>query len=152
MHPADKSTVMAILHSTPEFLPREVVVAEELIDSFLTSPQESGYHILVAETDGKVMGYICYGETPLTEGTWDIYWIAVDRTRQGKGIGGALMRETENKIRELKGRLTIIETSSKPDYNKTRRFHSSQGYSEIALIPDFYTVGDGKVIMIKRLT
>ena len=143
---------MAILHSTPEFLPREVVVAEELIDSFLTSPQESGYHILVAETDGKVMGYICYGETPLTEGTWDIYWIAVDRTRQGKGIGGALMREMENKIRELKGRLTIIETSSKPDYNKTRRFHSSQGYSEIALIPDFYTVGDGKVIMIKRLT
>jgi ribosomal protein S18 acetylase RimI-like enzyme len=151
MHPADKSTVMAILHSTPEFLPREVVVAEELIDSFLTSPQESGYHILVAETDGKVMGYICYGETPLTEGTWDIYWIAVDRTRQGKGIGGALMRETENKIRELKGRLTIIETSSKPDYNKTRRFHSSQGYSEIALVPDFYAVGDGKVIMIKRL-
>ena len=143
---------MAILHSTPEFLPREVVVAEELIDSFLTSPQESGYHILVAETDGKVMGYICYGETPLTEGTWDIYWIAVDRTRQGKGIGRALMRETENKIRELKGRLAIIETSSKPDYNKTRRFHSSQGYSEIALIPDFYTVGDGKVIMIKRLT
>ncbi len=142
---------MAILHSTPEFLPREVVVAEELIDSFLTSPQESGYHILVAETDGKVIGYICYGETPLTEGTWDIYWIAVDRTRQGKGIGGALMRETENKIRELKGRLTIIETSSKPDYNKTRRFHSSQGYSEIAVIPDFYTVGDGKVIMIKRL-
>jgi len=143
---------MAILHSTPEFLPREVVVAEELIDSFLTSSQESGYHILVAETDGKVMGYICYGETPLTEGTWDIYWIAVDRTRQGKGIGRALMRETENKIRELKGRLAIIETSSKPDYNKTRRFHSSQGYSEIALIPDFYTVGDGKVIMIKRLT
>ena len=143
---------MTILHSTPEFLPREVVVAEELIDSFLTSPQESGYHILVAETDGKVMGYICYGETPLTEGTWDIYWIAVDRTRQGKGIGRALMRETENKIRELKGRLAIIETSSKPDYNKTRRFHSSQGYSEIALIPDFYTVGDGKVIMIKRLT
>jgi ribosomal protein S18 acetylase RimI-like enzyme len=142
---------MAILHSTPEFLPREVVVAEELIDSFLTSSQESGYHILVAETDGKVMGYICYGETPLTEGTWDIYWIAVDRTLQGKGIGGALMRETENKIRELKGRLAIIETSSKPDYNKTRRFHSSQGYSEIAVIPDFYTVGDGKVIMIKRL-
>jgi ribosomal protein S18 acetylase RimI-like enzyme len=142
---------MTILHSTPEFLPHEVVVAEELIDAFLTIPRESGYYILVAETDGTVAGYVCYGETPLTEGTWDIYWIAVDRTRQGKGIGGALMREMENRIRELKGRLAIIETSSKADYNKTRRFHTSQGYSEIALIPDFYTVGDSKVIMVKRL-
>ena len=142
---------MTILHSTPEFLPREVVIAEELIDAFLTSPQESGYFILVAEIDGKVAGYVCYGETPLTEGTWDIYWIAVDRARREKGIGTALMRETENKIRESHGRLAIIETSSKPDYNNTRRFHTLQGYSEIALIPDFYTVGDGKVIMIKRL-
>jgi ribosomal protein S18 acetylase RimI-like enzyme len=129
-----------------------VIVAEELIDAFITSSQESGYHILVAETDGKVAGYVCYGETPLTEGTWDIYWIAVDRTRRGKGIGAALMRETESNIRESHGRLAIIETSSKPDYNKTRRFHTSQGYSEIALVPDFYAIGDGKVIMVKRLS
>ncbi|HEX9896655.1 MAG TPA: GNAT family N-acetyltransferase [Dehalococcoidales bacterium] len=142
---------MTILRSTPEFLPREVVVAEELIDAFLSSPQESGYYILVAETDGKVAGYICYGETPLTEGTWDIYWIAVDRTRRGMGIGGALMKKAESKIRESKGRLAVIETSSKPDYNETRQFHTSQGYTEIALIPDFYAVGDSKVIMVKRL-
>lgn len=143
---------MTILHSTPEFLPREVVIAEELIDAFLTSPQKSGYFILVAEIDGKVAGYVCYGETPLTEGTWDIYWIAVDRTHQGKGIGASLMKETENKIRESHGRLAIIETSSKSNYNKTRRFHISQGYSEIALVPDFYAIGDGKVIMVKRLS
>jgi hypothetical protein len=62
------------------------------------------------------------------------------------------MRETENKIRESHGRLAIIETSSKSDYNKTRRFHTSQGYSEIALVPDFYAIGDGKVIMVKRLS
>ena len=140
-----------ILHSTPEFLPREVVVAEELIDAFLTSPGESGYHILVAETEGKIAGYICYGNTPLTEGTWDIYWIAIDRSQRRKGIGGALMREAENRIRKSNGRMAIIETSTKSDYSNTRQFHSSQGYSEIATIPDFYAVGDGKVIMIKRL-
>jgi len=142
---------MAILHSTPEFLPHEVVVAEELIDAFLTNSLESGYYILVAETDSKVVGYVCYGETPLTEGTWDIYWIAVDRNHQGEGIGGALMRETESNIQKLHGRLAVIETSSKPNYNKTRQFHISQGYSEIAVIPDFYAIGDGKVIMTKRL-
>ena len=142
---------MAILHSTPEFLPHEVVVAEELIDAFLTNSLESGYHILVAKTDSKVVGYVCYGETPLTEGTWDVYWIAVDRTRQGKGIGRALMIETEHNIQKLHGRLVVIETSTKPNYNKTRQFYVLQGYSEIALIPDFYAIGDGKVIMVKRL-
>jgi ribosomal protein S18 acetylase RimI-like enzyme len=143
---------MAILNSTPEFLPHEVVVAEELIDAFLTSSLESGYHTIVAETDNRIVGYVCYGETPLTEGTWDVYWIAVDRTLQGQGIGGALMRETENNIQKLHGRLVVIETSSKPDYKKTRQFYISEGYSEIAIIPDFYTVGDGKVIMVKRLS
>lgn len=143
--------MITILHSTPEFLPHEVVVAEELIDAFLTKSMESGYHILVAEMDSKIVGYVCYGETPLTEGTWDVYWIAVDRTRQGKGIGRALMIETEHNIQKLHGRLVVIETSTKPNYNKTRQFYVLQGYSEIALIPDFYAIGDGKVIMVKRL-
>ena len=148
---ADKTAVMMILRSTPEFLPREIVVAEELIDAFLSDGIDSGYHILVSLTDGKISGYVCYGETPMTEGTWDIYWIAVDQTLQGKGIGAALMKAAENKIKELHGRLAVIETSSKPEYNKTRRFHASQGYVEVANIPDFYEVNDSKVIMVKRL-
>lgn len=151
MYPADKSAVMEILLSTPEFLAHEVVVAEELIDAFLESPRKSGYHILVAEIGSLVVGYICYGETPLTEGTWDIYWIAVDPKRKGKGVGGALMKKAESVIKKSHGRLAIIETSSKQGYNKTRRFHASQGYQEIARIPDFYAVGDAKVVMVKRL-
>jgi L-amino acid N-acyltransferase YncA len=142
---------MTILQATPEFLPHEVVVAEDLIDTYLSDGINSGYHILVSETDGKITGYICYGETHLTHGTWDIYWIAVEHTAQGRGIGGTLMKAAESKIKELHGRLAVIETSSKPDYNKTRRFHASQGYTEVAVIPDFYDLNDGKVIMVKRL-
>jgi L-amino acid N-acyltransferase YncA len=141
---------MTILKHTPEFLPPEVVIAEELIDSYLSNP-DSGYYILVSETDRKVAGYICYGETPLTNGTWDIYWMAVDHMLQGRGIGSSLMKAAEAKIKDLHGRIAVIETSSKPDYNNTRRFHVSQGYDEVATIPDFYDIGDGKVIMVKRL-
>lgn len=143
---------MAILRATPEFLPHEVVVAEELIDAFLTSPRESGYYILVAEQDGQVAGYICYGDTPLTEGTWDIYWIAVDSGQQGKGIGKELMTVTENDIKAQHGRLVVVETSGKPNYNKTRQFYASGGYTEAAHIPDFYAPGDDKLILIKRLS
>jgi ribosomal protein S18 acetylase RimI-like enzyme len=128
-----------------------VVVAEELIDCYLDDPSNSGYHILVAKVDSTVAGYICYGPTPLTEGTWDIYWVAVAQENQRQGIGSALMKSAEKDIVRAKGRLTIIETSSTPGYEKTRRFHLGQGYEVICRIPDFYAPGDDKLILQKRL-
>ena len=151
MSHADKPHVTKILRDTPEFKPFEVVVAEELIDYYLEDSSSSGYHILVAEVDSNVTGYICYGPAPLTEGTWDVYWVAVARERQGQGIGGALMKSAEKDIVRAKGRLSIIETSSTPAYEKTRHFHLSQGYEIVARIPDFYAPGDDKLILQKRL-
>jgi ribosomal protein S18 acetylase RimI-like enzyme len=128
-----------------------VEVAEELIDSYLNDPSGSGYHILVAEVDSTVTGYICYGPTPMTEGTWDIYWEAVAPERQGLGIGSALMKSAEKEIVRAKGRLAIIETSSTPMYEKTRNFYLGQGYEVICRIPDFYAPGDDKLVLHKRL-
>ena len=147
----DRPRITKILRDTPEFKPSEVAVAEELIDCYLDDPSGSGYHILVAEVDSTVEGYICYGPTPLTEGTWDIYWVAVSREKQGQGIGSALMRSAEKEILKAEGRLSIIETSSTPAYEKTRNFHLSHGYEIIARIPDFYAPGDDKLILQKRL-
>jgi len=147
----DKPHITKILRDTPEFKPFEVAVAEELIDSYLEYPSNLGYHILVAEVDSTVTGYICYGPTPLTEVTWDLYWMAVAPERQGRGIGSALMKSAEKEIVRAKGRLAIIETSSTPLYEKTRHFHLSQGYEIVARIPDFYAPGDDKLILQKRL-
>lgn len=149
---ADKPAVMRILMTTPEFKPSEVAVAEELIDSFLQDSYQSGYFISVAEIDAQIVGYVCYGQTPLTEATWDIYWIAVERQRQGQGIGLALMKAAETGIKEEKGRLVILETSSTPEYEKTRRFYLNQGYRVICQIVDFYSIGDDKVMLQKRLS
>lgn len=147
----DKLDLMRILRSTPEFKPSEVIIAEEVIDSYLDKPHGSDYHTLVAEVDARVSGYICYGPTPLTEGTWDIYWMAVVKEHQGQGIGGALITYTENKIKEAQGRLILMETSAKPEYEKTRRFHHHRGYEIISRIPDFYAPGDDKLTFQKRL-
>ena len=128
-----------------------MTVAEEVIDSYLKDSVGSGYHILVAEVDSTVTGYICYGPTPVTEGTWDIYWMAVAQEKQNQGIGSALMKSAEKEIVRAKGRLAIIETSSTPGYEKTRHFHLNQGYEVICCIPDFYAPGDDKLILQKRL-
>jgi ribosomal protein S18 acetylase RimI-like enzyme len=142
---------MSILRNIPEFKPSEVVVAEELIDSYLHDPEDSGYHVLVAVADSSVAGYVCHGPTPLTEGTWDVYWLAVAPEKQGRGIGSALLKSAEDDIKKAQGRLAVIETSSLPSYEKTRRFHLSHGYEVVCHVPDFYAPGDDKLIMLKRL-
>jgi ribosomal protein S18 acetylase RimI-like enzyme len=151
MFPRDKPALMRILRHTPEFKPYEVAVAEEVIDGYLQDPQGTGYQAFVATVDSKVAGYICFGPTPVTEGTWDVYWIAVAGDRRGQGIGGALTQAAEEAIIKAGGRLILIETSSQPSYDNTRRFYLGQHYEQVARIPDFYTPGDDLLILQKRL-
>ena len=147
----DKSTVMDMLRTIREFTAEEVAVAEELVDAYLEAPATSGYLVFVAEVDSVLTGYVCYGPTPLTKGTWDIYGVAVDPGGPGLGVGRALMAFTEGKIKESQGRLVIVETSGRPDYDKTRRFYRSLDYKVAARIIDFYSLGDDKLILEKRL-
>ncbi|MBI2853830.1 MAG: GNAT family N-acetyltransferase [Chloroflexi bacterium] len=147
----DKRSIMGFLPRVPEFLPAEVFVAEEVIDEYLEDPTGSGYSIWVAEAGPAIVGYICFGPTPLTEGTWDIYWIAVDPASQSRGAGKALIGLAEGKIVELKGRLIVIETSAKPLYRKTISFYIGRGYSIVARIPGFYAPGDDKLVLLKCL-
>jgi D-alanine-D-alanine ligase len=151
MSAADKPALMRILKNTPEFKPFEVTVAEELVDYYLSDGIKSGYNILIADDVGEVAGYVCFGETPCTIGTWDIYWIAVSQAKRGKGIGKMLDTAAETAIRKAQGRLAFIETSSTPLYENTRLFYQGRGYETIARIPDFYMPGDDKLILQKKL-
>jgi ribosomal protein S18 acetylase RimI-like enzyme len=146
----DKSSIMHILQNTPEFTPAEVVLADQVISDYLFNPAESGYFILVAEVAAAIAGYICYGPAPITEGTWDIYWIAVDRSTQGRGIGKQLMGKAEARIKKAKGRLILVETSSKPGYEKTNLFYQGVGYKEACRIREFYAIGDDQITYEKR--
>jgi ribosomal protein S18 acetylase RimI-like enzyme len=147
----DRNNIVSILNTTPEFEPEEIVVALELIDYYLSDGTSSGYHQFTATDGDDVVGYICFGPTPLTKGTWDIYWMAVKPDRKGQGIGKALIEFTEGEMREHGGRLSIVETSGKPSYEKTRLFYFARGYEVISRIADFYTIGDDKLIYQKRL-
>jgi len=146
----DKASIVKILQATREFTSTEVEVALELIDLYLEHGVSSDYHIFIAEIDSIPSGYICFGPTPLTEGTWDIYWMAVKPEMKRQGIGRRLLDSAEISINKTGGRLILIETSSKLDYEKTRKFYESCGYEIIARIPDFYTPGDDKLVFQKR--
>lgn len=144
---SDRAPLEAILRATNVFGEHEIEIALELIDA----DPKSGYQFLVADVGGQVAGYACFGATPCTVGTWDLYWIAVDPRLHGAGVGRALMRATEAAIRARGGRLIVIETASKPSYDPTRAFYAKYGATEAARVKDFYAVGDDKVVFTLAL-
>lgn len=126
--------------------------ALELIDLALTSANPD-YQVLVAsrEDERKVVGYVCYGPTPMTDGTFDLYWIASDPVVRGQGVGAALVSAMEGDIRRRKGRLIRIETSAMEAYGPTRGFYAAMQYREESRFRDFYKVGEDLIILAKRL-
>lgn len=148
----DLDTIRTILEGGQMFREDEIDVAMEVLDEYLEEPQVSDYWSYVAVDDqDQVRGFTVIGPNPMTIGTYDLYWIAVDESHQRKGIGRALLTHAEEQVRNRNGRLIIAETSSKPTYLRTRNFYKQHGYSELAHIRDYYNVGDDLIIFGKYL-
>jgi D-alanine-D-alanine ligase len=149
--PSDRAAVRRIIADSGFFTDPEIDVAVELVDERLAKGPASGYEFLFIESEGSVLGYTSYGEIPCTTGSYDLYWVAVDKSRQRRGLGRLLVELTEERLRRKHARKVYIETSSKPLYAPTRAFYTRCGYHEVATFPDFYAPGDGKVVYEKSL-
>jgi len=127
-----------------------VATAVELLDDSLSGDDD--YRFLGAYDGDALVGYACWGPTPGTQGTYDLYWIVVDPAWQGKGVGTALLRAVEEQLTTDNGRLIVVETSSRADYTATRAFYERRGYAAAARLPGYYAPGDDLVIYLKDLT
>ena len=125
----------------------EIAVALEVFDAS-RKPGQTDYQTLGADLDGRLVAWVCWGHTPCTEGTWDLYWIAVDPAAQGAGFGSALMEEVESRLAGV-ARLIVVETSGRAAYAPTRAFYQARGYRMAAVVPEFYAAGDAQVIFTK---
>jgi ribosomal protein S18 acetylase RimI-like enzyme len=151
LEPDDRGAVTGILERVRIFSEQEQKIALELIDAWLKSGEASDYLCWVLADNGGVRGYVCIGPTPLTDGTFDLYWIAVDPTTQGCGYGQALVELAEDEARARGGRLLLIETASHDAYASTIRFYERAGYKLVSRIRDFYKKGDDKLTFAKAL-
>ncbi len=150
MRKEDRPAIEALLRASANFTADEVATALEVIDEALAGDPD--YIVTVLETEiGEVGGYECHGPTPLTIGTFDLYWIAVDPRAQKRGYGRILLRGAEDDTRNRGGRLLLIETSSQASYDATIRFYKRAGYRLEARIQDFYKPGDDKLIVAKNI-
>ena len=130
-------------------------MALEVFDAAVTGARPAGaiepdYTALGADAEGRLVGWICWGPTPCTLGTYDLYWMAVHPAAQGLGIGTALLAEMERRLAG-RARLIVVETAGRADYAPTRRFYEARGYRATARIPEFYAPGDDLVVYTKQL-
>lgn len=149
--PADHKPILAMLTNSGYFRPDEIAVGREVLDEALAKGPTGHYQSYTALVDGEPAGWVCFGPTPCTVGTYDVYWIAVDRRRRRGGIGAALLSHAERLIAGLGGLAAVAETSGRALYEPTRRFYLKCGYHEAARVSDFYAPGDDKVVYVKRL-
>lgn len=148
---SDRDDILTLVRATEFFHPHELDVAAEVLDDALSDGPTGHYQSYAAEVEGTVAGWICFGATPCTEGTYDIYWLAVSPAHQRRGIGRRLLAAAERKIAVRAGHLAVVETSGRPQYDPSRTFYVSVGYRETTAIEDFYAPGDPKIILTKPI-
>ena len=149
---ADTARVRALAAATAVFREAELDIAAELaLEALARGEVASGYHFVMADAGDGLAGYACYGPTPATVGTIDLYWIVVSPDLQGQGVGRAVLDRTEIAARRIGGERLYVDTSSQEKYAPTRAFYIGTGFAQVAELPDFYRKGDGKVIFVKAI-
>lgn len=148
---ADAFAIEKLVAETGFFTTEEVAIARELVDERLEKGAASGYEFLLADLDGSLVGYSCYGHIAGTDHSYDLYWIAVSPQQQRSGIGRKILAETEAVIARSTNARIYIETSGKPQYQPTQAFYEKNGYVLEARLVDFYRVDDDKLIYVKAI-
>ena len=152
VRPSDVVAVMELVAETGFFSAAEVAVAGELLEDRLTRGPASDYRFVLADRAGRLAGYCCFGPIPLTQSSFDLYWIVVRPGTQRSGLGRRLLAMAETAARDLGATAMYVDTSSRAQYTPTRAFYERSGYRTAADFPDFYAPGDGKIVFVKRLS
>jgi ribosomal protein S18 acetylase RimI-like enzyme len=147
---ADRPGLLEILASDQTFKDDERAVAIELIDAAIDGSPD--YLLLVADLPQRaVAGYLCFGPTPMTRATWDLYWIVVHGQARGLGLAGSLILEMEAELRRRGGRAVRVETSESEGYSTARKLYARLDYPIAAVLADFYREGESLITYYKRL-
>ncbi len=149
-HPDDTPRLLEIARGTGVFKPMEIVALQEVLDDYHALEKDHGHVAITDERDGQITGFAYYAPASMTDRSWYLYWIAVSKGLQAKGLGTELLQRVEDDVSSHNARLLLIETSSLPHYELTRRFYIKSGYDQVCLLKDFYADDDDLVVFGKR--
>ncbi len=152
--PTETAALVSLAESTGIFAPDEAEallggVLEELHMGRLGDGHQA--HVWASTDTSPAKGWVYFAPTEHADCVWDLWWIGVAADSQRQGIGDELLKFVEEKVQSAGGRLLLIETSSLAAFDSVRQFYVKRGYSECGRVPDFYGVGEAKVIYFKRI-
>ena len=125
---------------------KEVIDSNGLFPSELLDEMTNDYFVnnkstdiwLTKEEDKIPVAIVFCAPERMTDGTFNLYLIAIRKNKQGKGIGTEMMTYVENLLREKGSRILIVETSALAEFDLTRKFYDNLNYHREAVIREFY--------------
>ncbi|MGL5793988.1 MAG: GNAT family N-acetyltransferase [Waterburya sp.] len=145
--PNDLPDLKAVIEANDLF-PSDML--DDMISGYLNN--ESGSEFWFTYEDSKPVAIAYCAPERMTEGTWNLYLIAVHPNYQGQGLGTSILYYIEQMLTARGERMLLVETSSLETFESTRKFYRQCGYDEEARIREFYQAGEDKIVFRKSLT
>ena len=146
----DKAAMMQLSTAVGLFQAAELLELENTVDKHIAAGDESNERWFV-EDDKQIIGVAYAMPEKMTEGTWNLLYIAVHPDQQKTGRGRNLLAHVEKELSNYGARVLLVETAGLDEFDYVRSFYKANGYREEARISDFYTDGMDKVIFWKRI-
>src|SRR5271166_4544638 len=133
LEPGDRPRLAALLASLSGFTDDERRVALELIDHGLAHRDSDDYRFILsfsAPDDGgpeELAGYLCYGRTPMTRSTYDLYWLGTSHAYERAGVASGLLTSFEDAVARAGGGLIRVETGSREGHGGAVHFYDVAG-------------------------
>jgi GNAT superfamily N-acetyltransferase len=147
----DEPGLIAMLEATRLFPPHELDEVAGMLAGHLDGSLDGQHRWAVALDEDRPVGAAYWAPERMTDGTWNLYMLAVHPERHGQGLGRALVSYVEEACRAEGVRLLLVETLGTPDFAPQRAFYAKCGYEEDARVREFYGAGLDKVILRKLL-
>lgn len=149
--PDDRTALIALAEASIPFQPHEIEVINQMLSDYFGSATDS-QEFWLTDDDNGLVGVAYVAPERMTEGTWNLYLIAVHPDRQRQGRGAALLTQVEKILTERGERLLLVETSGSESFEYVRAFYGKSGYDQEARIRDFYSAGVDKIVFRKALS
>lgn len=146
----DTPALIALAEASGLFGPHETEeLALILAEHF--SGETNSQDIWITDDDDGLVGVAYVAPERMTEGTWNLYLLAVHPDSQRQGRGTALLAHVEQMLAQRGERVLLVETSGLESFEYVRAFYRKSGYDEEARIREFYKAGEDKIVFRKAL-
>jgi ribosomal protein S18 acetylase RimI-like enzyme len=152
--PGQLSAIVSAAADSGGFRQLELDVLEDQLERYFehgsSDTGEFGRVRVALAASGELAGFAWIGADPITDSSWELYWLAVARRFGGAGIGRALLDEARRYAARAGGRRLVLDVSSTA-YPPAVTFYERNGFKVVGRVQDYYRPGDDRLIMAAGL-